>query len=303
MIWRSLFIIRAPDLSLAIISRWDAGRGIPKAHGILLSGAEDDDIQQYFIQQAFPKEDLVEQILSTLENSDEGMTKPQIMRCVNGTAKKIEAALKFLTAESPAPIVVAQQKPIKYARTANAYQLPHEAIARLSHIKEDEWGVMQAYVHHDGCLMQMLADQLDDPAAAPCGQCAQCAPDKAIATSYSEVTGIAAAEFLEDVLIPIEPRKQVDPFDFPIYQFPRKLRTQNLLHETGRALCQWGEAGWGEVAKSGKKSGRFDPRLAEASARLIRERWKPDPFPAWITYVPSHRHPELVAEFAQCLGG
>jgi ATP-dependent DNA helicase RecQ len=278
-----------------------AGRGIPRAHGILLSGAEDNDIQQYFIQQAFPREQLVEQILRVLENSDEGMTKPEILRNVNGTAKKIEAALKFLTAESPAPIVVAQQRPIRYARTANAYQLPHEAIARLSQIKEGEWGVMQAYVHHQGCLMQMLAEQLDDPAAAPCGKCANCAPEAAITTSFSEATGMAAAEFLENVFIPIEPRKQVDPADFPVYRFSRNLGTQGLLHQTGRALCQWGEAGWGEIAKSGKEGGRFDPRLADASARLIRERWNPDPFPAWITYVPSHRHPELVADFANLM--
>ncbi len=37
-----------------------AGRGIPKAHGILMSGSEDDDIQRYFIEQAFPQEWLVE---------------------------------------------------------------------------------------------------------------------------------------------------------------------------------------------------------------------------------------------------
>jgi ATP-dependent DNA helicase RecQ len=278
-----------------------AGRGIPKAHGILLSGAEDNDIQQYFIQQAFPREQLVEQILKVLENSENGMTKPEIMRNVNGAAKKIDSALKFLTAESPAPIVVIQQRPIRYARTANAYQLPHQAIRRLSQLKEAEWGVMQAYVHHDGCLMQMLAEQLDDPAAAPCGKCANCAPVSAIAKSFSETTGMAAAEFLENVFIPIMPRKQVDPADFPTYRFSRSLDRHGLLHEAGRALCQWGEAGWGEIAKAGKEGGRFDPRLADASARLIKERWNPDPFPAWITYVPSHRHPELVADFANLL--
>lgn len=278
-----------------------AGRGIPKAHGILLSGAEDDDIQQYFIQQAFPKEWLVENILEALENSEDGMTKPQILRQVNGAGKKVEAALKFLTAESPAPVVVAQQGPIKYARTTLQYQLPHDAIERLSQIKEAEWGVMQEYLHHDGCLMQFLAEQLDDPNAAPCGKCANCSPDTAIDTTFTEAMGMAAAEFLENVFIEIEPRKQVDPADFASYQFPRRLSDEGLLHEPGRALCQWGEAGWGEIAKAGKENLQFDPRLADASARMIRERWNPGPFPTWVTYVPSHRHPELVADFANAL--
>ena len=31
---------------------------------------------------------------------------------------------------------------------------------------------MRAYQAHDGCLMEFLARLLDDPSAAPCGQCA-----------------------------------------------------------------------------------------------------------------------------------
>jgi ATP-dependent DNA helicase RecQ len=278
-----------------------AGRGIPKAHGILLSGSEDDDIQRYFIEQAFPKERLVEDILSTLENSEDGLKKAEILRLVNGPDKKIDAALKFLTAESPAPVVVAQQRPIKYARTPISYELPHEAIARLSRLKEAEWEVMQRYVHHDGCLMQFLSSQLDDPHATPCGKCASCDPERAVPQTFSHEMGLAAAEFLENVLIEIEPRKRLDPADFPTYGFPRMLASEGLLCEAGRALCQWGEAGWGEIAKVGKEAGSFDPRLADASAKMITRRWQPDPYPAWVTYVPSHRHPELVSNFAQQL--
>ena len=36
-----------------------AGRNIPKAYGVLLTGSEDDDIQRHFIDQAFPDEQLV----------------------------------------------------------------------------------------------------------------------------------------------------------------------------------------------------------------------------------------------------
>ena len=41
--------------------------------------------------------------------------------------------------------------------------------------------------------------------------------------------------------------------------------------------------------------------LVEASAKLIRERWQPEPFPEWVTAIPSRRHPRLVYDFASRL--
>ena len=39
----------------------------------------------------------------------------------------------------------------------------------------------------------------------------------------------------------------------------------------------------------------------QATARLIRERWRPEPFPDWLTCVPSNRQPTLVSDFANRL--
>jgi ATP-dependent DNA helicase RecQ len=70
----------------------------------------------------------------------------------------------------------------------------------------------------------------------------------------------------------------------------------------GRALAIWGESGWAELVRSGKyESGRFDDALVDAAARLIRDRWRPDPPPTWVTSVPSLRHPDLVPDFARRL--
>ena len=276
-----------------------AGRAIPDAYGVLLSGNEDDDIQNYFIQQAFPQEWLVEQILEALERADDGLARKEILNTVNGSDKKAEAALKFLSAESPAPIMISQQRPIKYSRTLINYELPHEAIARLSQLKEGEWKVMQDYLHHDGCLMQFLSNELDDSHASPCGRCANCDPKKVLSVEFSHETGLAATEFLANVFIEIAPRKQVDVLNFPFDQLPRNLASEDLLFETGRALCRWGEAGWGEIAKAGKEAGKFDARLVKAAAKMITERWNPDPYPVWIAFVPSQNNPNLVADFAE----
>jgi len=276
-----------------------AGRAIQKAHGVLLSGNEDNDIQQYFIQQAFPQEGLVQDILIALEASVEGLNKSEIQERVNGRPKKIDSALRFLLAESPAPIMISQQRPIKYSRTIMDYQLPYETIARLNQIKKQEWSVMQEYLHHKECLMQFLSRQLDDDSSKPCGKCVNCNKGESLSTNYSHDTGLAAAEFMKNISISIDPRKQVDKYWFSEYNFPYQLC--NLQHQPGRALSRWGDAGWGEIAKHGKRNGNFDERLVGASAELILNHWKPEPHPEWITYVPSKRHPNLVSDFADKL--
>lgn len=283
-----------------------AGRSIPEAYAVLLSGSEDDDIQKYFITTAFPREELVKEILTAIENTDGGATLSDIQRRVNAKQSRIVAALKFLAAESPSPILVSS-RPKKYMRSLNDYELPHETIARLSRKKLEEWDVMKKYLNHDGCLMQFLTSQLDDPEAPVCGKCANCFPEGALPTTYSQETALAAAEFIENVNIEIPPKKQVGRYrarveeHFPIYQFPFKLDNENLTHEVGRALCRWGEAGWGEIAMHGKRDGRYDTRLIAASVKLIKHRWNPNPFPTWVTSVPSHAHPHLVPEFAEKL--
>ena len=44
-----------------------AGRAIDTAHGVLMSGAEDDEIAEYFIRTAFPSTEEVAGVLGALE--------------------------------------------------------------------------------------------------------------------------------------------------------------------------------------------------------------------------------------------
>jgi ATP-dependent DNA helicase RecQ len=280
-----------------------AGRGIPKAYGVLLSGNEDDDIQQFFINNAFPTERLVTEILNVLDESEEGLTKSQIQQQVNGRPSKIDAALKFLGAESPAPIVVSQS-PIRYSRTVNDYALPREKIERILAIKRQEWTTMQEYLSHTGCLMKFLANDLDDVDSETCGRCANCLPESKLTEAYTHETGVDASAFLKNQAIEIAPKKRVGTraevaARFPEYRFPPSFGV--LEHKPGRALCHWGDAGWGEIAKIGKRSGAFHAGLVQASADYIRDCWGPEPYPTWVTCVPSQRHPKLVPGFANDL--
>ncbi len=67
-------------------------------------------------------------------------------------------------------------------------------------------------------------------------------------------------------------------------------------------MCIYGDAGWGRIVAQCKyDGGHFDDELVAASATLIWDRWRPDPFPQWITCVPSKRKPLLVSDFARRL--
>jgi ATP-dependent DNA helicase RecQ len=77
---------------------------------------------------------------------------------------------------------------------------------------------------------------------------------------------------------------------------------KTLCAEEGRALCIYGDAGWGEAVAHGKYAvGSFSNALVTASAELIQRKWKAQPTPEWVTAIPSQRHSELVRDFAERL--
>lgn len=83
---------------------------------------------------------------------------------------------------------------------------------------------------------------------------------------------------------------------------PKTTIPVGLRPQEGRVLCIYGDAGWGPAVARGKyETGTFADELVEAAARLVRDRWKPDPAPEWICAVPSLNRPEMVPGFARRL--
>ena len=148
--------------------------------------------------------------------------------------------------------------------------------------------------------MQFLAEELNDPNAAPCGKCVNCA-GQLLAEDYREELALAAVEFLDRQESPFQPRKRWPP-GLADPEMRGNIPAVEQACE-GRALCVWGDPGFGARVRRGKQQDhRFDDRLVEAAARLIGTRWRPHPAPAWITCVPSRRHTDLVPDFARRLG-
>jgi ATP-dependent DNA helicase RecQ len=275
-----------------------AGRGIPNAVGVLMSGSEDQDIHEFFRHSAFPGEVVVNEILQALATSD-GLTIRALEEQTNLRQSQIEKVLKLLSVENPAPVIKISSL---WRRTTVAYQMDHARMRHLTEQREQEWQQVQSYLAERGCKMNYLRTALDDPYPVPCGKCSSCLGYPLINVTPDSQLAHQAAMFLKQAEIVFKPRKQVAPSKadtiraFPVYQFPRLLG--ELAAEEGRILSRWNDAGWGKLVAAGKHAGHFSDELVQAMADMIRLRWQPNPFPTWICAVPSLQHPHLVPDFA-----
>ena len=274
-----------------------AGRAINKAYGILLTGHEDRDIQEYFRRSAFPNEGVVQIILSTLGEFD-GLSIPELEQRLNLRRGQIDKVLKLISVENPAPVYKLGST---WFRTPVQFRMDQERIAYLTQQREIEWQEIQDYIDSRSCLMTYLGKALDDPDTANCGRCSVCVKRPLIAESSDTNLAIAAAQFLRRSEMTLNPRVRLPIGSLQSYNISSNLRSQNLMVSEGRILSRWRDAGWGDMVANDKSAGRFRNELVEAVADMYEQRWQPDPAPEWITCVPSQIHPTLVPDFARRL--
>jgi len=271
-----------------------AGRAIDRAVGVLLAGREDAEIQEFFRTSAFPSERHVTAVLDALSRSD-GLSVTELERRVNLRHGQIEKVLKYLSVESPSPVIFQERR---WQRTPVRFVLDHAHIQRLTAQREEEWRQLQEYIDANGCLMAFLAGALDDPSVVACGRCANCLGQDIVQRTYSPQLGVTASRFLRQAEFPLELRSQIPAGALPEYGYSGRL-PRDLRADAGRVLSLWGDAGWGHMVAEGKHAGRFSDELAEAVVAMVRDRWRPQPRPTWVTCVPSLAHPNLVPDLAR----
>lgn len=272
-----------------------AGRKLEKAYGILLAGEEDKEVQDYFIETAFPEINLSREILSFLsEEGPSGMY--DILQEINIRQSTAEKALKLLELEGAVGVDYDRGK--KYFRTPNTWEPDIKRMEEVTAQRRYEQEEMDEYLHYEGCLMEFLCRALDDPLAVACGQCANCV-GRGFSSEVENTFINDAVRFLKSDHLKIKPRKQWPPGI--IDNRPRRIPEEFQLQE-GRSLCAYGDAGWGKLVRKGKyEDNHFDQDLVKISAELILEEWQPDPFPTWMVSIPSLKRPELVPSFARRL--
>ena len=269
-----------------------AGRKLDIAYTILLNGKEDDEIQQYFIDSAFPSYEEMGKVLGIIEESDFGVTKGKITKSINMSAGRIENCLKMLEIET-----AIYKDGYRYFRTPFTWEPDFTRSSKVTEQRNYELDKMKEFVDLDNCYMKYIADELDDPDSRECGKCSNCEGRLFFNNSVEEGTVIEAEKYLRGDYLVLTPRKQWP--DGLIAESRKKIPDSELIEE-GRVLCSYGDAGWGKYVKEDKYINKyFREELVEASVRLIKETWGTDEKPKWVTSIPSLRRPELVKSFAK----
>ena len=268
-----------------------AGRALPSAYGVLLAGEEDTDISEYFIESAFPTRDEVRRILDVLKAHPRGLSIAEMMREVNVSYGRITKLTEVLSLESPSPLA---RDGSKWALTTTDLSEEFwDRADRLTKLRYEEQRQMQEYINLRNGHMEFLIRALDGNTAGIQRPMLQPLPG----APSSEILNRALG-FLQRRDVKIQPRDRWPSGGMPKMNVKGKIPEDMQLRE-GRCLCFWGDPGWGEMVGKGKfQNGHFSDELVVALAELVK-RWNPDPFPTWLSCVPSHRHPGLVTDMVQ----
>ena len=163
-----------------------AGRGVERAEAVLLPGAEDRAIWEWFGSQGFPPEDQVRAVLDALEErraEGAGAASTAVLETVTSLRRtRLESTLKVLDVDGAVQRVRGGWESTgrpwsydarRYARVDAARRAEQEAMVAYEGLGDDP-GPEQGAVP---CRMAFLRSALDDPLLEPgwrCGACDLC---------------------------------------------------------------------------------------------------------------------------------
>jgi ATP-dependent DNA helicase RecQ len=268
-----------------------AGRAVDASVGVLLSGREDVDIQDWFIRTAFPARSQAERVVELLEEAGGSVSMRDLEAAVNVRHARLELMLKVLEVEG-----AVERAGGGWQRTLRPWSYDEERVSRVTAARRSEQAAMREYATTRRCRMMFIRRQLDDDTATECGRCDVCG-GWSLDVPLDPAVVAEAAEFIRHRSIDLDPRK--------LWPGGAGLPSGKISEDErlcpGRALSAYNDGGWGSVVKEAKYgSSAFPDELVEEVVDLLR-RWQPDPAPEWLTCVPSASRPELVPAFARRL--
>ncbi|QPL06291.1 MULTISPECIES: RecQ family ATP-dependent DNA helicase [Actinomyces] len=188
-----------------------AGRGVDRAEVVLLPGAEDHSIWEWFGAQGFPPEQEVREVLAALEaarENGEGPMSTAVLETITSLRRtRLESMLKVLDVDGAVLRVRGG-----WVSTGATWAYDAERYQRVEAARLAEQDLMLAYeaLEAPGCRMAFLRSTLDDPSMPEgwrCGACDLCG-GLALEVEAGEQEVEAARASLARVGVVIEPRRQ-----------------------------------------------------------------------------------------------
>jgi ATP-dependent DNA helicase RecQ len=272
-----------------------AGRGVRHAEVILLPGKEDRDIWDYFGSLAFPDEARVTQVLNALAYADRPLSTVALEPVVELSRSRLEMVLKVLDVDGAVRRVRGG-----WEATGQTWHYDAERYERIRLAREAEQRAMIEYQETDGCRMEFLLRQLDDPHAEPCGRCDNCTGERRGTEIGAEVAA-ATERRLHRPGVELSARRQwpsgLSTLDVPLSgRIPKDEQA-----ETGRVLGRLTDLGWGnrlrELLGPNATDGEVPDSVFQACVAVLAA-WDWAERPVAVAGIPSATRPRLAADLA-----
>ncbi len=307
-----------------------AGRATDSADVLLLPGAEDRAIWEYFATSSMPSPEAAQQVLDALQGADGPLSTPALEARVDVRRTALDLLLKVLAVDGAVQAVTGGWVPTgqrwvydadRYAQVAQARCMEQEAMLAYEALQIGDPAQ---------CRMLFLAQQLDDATAVPCGRCDVCAgpwypaPDQpraadGVVGADGDGAGAGAVVSAEDPMAPVS--RVLDRVGVPVA--PRKAWPTGLDRlgialrgrippseqvAEGRVVARMSDLGWAvplrELLARDEDGRPMDAELTPAIAQRIIQvlaAWEWEERPAAVVSVPSLTRPRLVRQIAEGL--
>ncbi|MQM24840.1 RecQ family ATP-dependent DNA helicase [Glycomyces albidus] len=216
-----------------------AGRARDRAEVVLLPGAEDRAIWDYFGSLSFPSEEAVRRTLDVLAAEGRALSTAALETRVDLRRTRLEMMLKVLDVDGAVRRVKGG-----WEATGMPWTYDAERYAKVAAARRHEQQRMLAYEATDRCRLEFLRAELDDAEAAPCGRCDNCTGTRIEVKVAAEAAEDAAAA-LSKPGVTVEP-KRMWPTGMQALGVDLKGKiAPELGAEPGRALARLSDIGWG----------------------------------------------------------
>jgi ATP-dependent DNA helicase RecQ len=273
-----------------------AGRAVDSADVLLLPGVEDEAVWRYFASLAFPPEEQVDRVLTTLAQSDRPLSTPVLESRVDLRRTRLELMLKVLDVDGAVRRVKGG-----WTATGQPWSYDRDRYARVAAARKTEAAAMRAYAAATTCRMEFLRRALDDPYAQRCGRCDVCAGPWMDVDVPEPALGAARA-YLARPGVTIEARRL-----WPTGAAALGVTASGKIAvaesaEPGRAVGRFTDLGWG-----GRLRELLGPQAPDAEISddvfkavvTVLAAWDWAQRPVAVASVGSRRRPVLVGSLAR----
>jgi ATP-dependent DNA helicase RecQ len=273
-----------------------AGRGVERADVLLLPGRADEDIWRWFASMSFPAEGDVRRTLAELEAAGAPLSTGALEARVDLRRARLEMMLKVLDVEGAVRRVRGG-----WEATGRPWAYDAERYARVAQAREREQQAMRDYIATEGCRMEFLRRQLDDPWAEACGRCDRCA-GPFVEAAVSDSVRATAHEVLARPGVAIEPRGMW-PTGMAVtgVDVRGRIAASESMAE-GRAIARLSDLGRGQQVRRVVGSGAPDAELPDDLVGPIVDvlrAWGWERRPAAVVAMASRSRPRLVSSVAR----